>query len=204
MRFDLNSPLSSKLLVLALIMLAGGLAACTMSVSMAWDADQVSYADLATQNAQMATQLASHESMISYLATLMPRARSDSRPPTFTPTPYLPVQGTVIIEEGRCCAGGVAGDTINVAVSFRASSQQAEVTEMRVRVGGMAFNEEQMADIPWEPFARQRRYPVYVAINWAGFYISVQYRDALGNMSPVYVDDISVEGMPPTPTVSSN
>ena len=29
-----------------------------------------------------------------------------------------------------------------------------------------------------------------------GWYIAVQYRDASGNLSPVYCDDISVEGSP--------
>ncbi len=31
------------------------------------------------------------------------------------------------------------------------------------------------------------------------YFVSVQYRDANGNVSPVYCDDISVEGMPPPP-----
>jgi hypothetical protein len=39
-----------------------------------------------------------------------------------------------------------------------------------------------------------------VPINWTGFYVSVQYRDAEGNLSPVVCDDISIEGHSPTPT----
>jgi hypothetical protein len=39
-----------------------------------------------------------------------------------------------------------------------------------------------------------------VPVNWTGFYVSVQYRDADGNLSPVYDDDVSVEGQPPTLT----
>ena len=39
-----------------------------------------------------------------------------------------------------------------------------------------------------------------LALNWVGFYQRVQYRDALGNLSSVYCDDISLEGNPPPPT----
>jgi hypothetical protein len=51
----------------------------------------------------------------------------------------------------------------------------------------------------WQPFVAQVDYPFRPPINWSGFYISVQYRDELGNLSPVYCDDISVEGMPAPP-----
>ena len=142
--------------------------------------------------------------MISYLATNIPRFVPRGGVPAITPTPYLPVQGAVIIEDGRCCVMAVAGNTIQLTVTFRAFSQLAQFSEMRVRVGGMAFSEREMAAAAWEPFVRQRRYPVHVAVNWVGFYVSVQYRDAQGNMSPVYFDDISVEGMPPTPTISAD
>jgi hypothetical protein len=50
--------------------------------------------------------------------------------------------------------------------------------------------------VEWEDFAESKTYPVPVAINWTGFYLCVQYQDEHGNLSPVYQDDISVEGMP--------
>ena len=112
----------------------------------------------------------------------------------------LPVRGSVEIEGGRCCAGGLAGDTIYVDVAFEATSPVAPVAEMRVGTGGTCSNEEGLAQAQWGPFAPAKSFPVQVALNWIGFYVSVQYRDAQGNLSPVYCDDISVEGHPPAPT----
>jgi len=109
----------------------------------------------------------------------------------------FPVRGSVEIEGGGCCVGGTEGDTIDVSVTFEASSPFAEVTEMRVSES--CPTEEEMADAPWEPFVAEQTYPVKVFINWTGFYIGVQYRDAQGNLSPVYCDDISVEGHPAPP-----
>jgi hypothetical protein len=45
--------------------------------------------------------------------------------------------------------------------------------------------------------------PVHVALNWTGFYVCVQYQDEHGNVSPVYRDDISVEGVPRPPLVNA-
>jgi hypothetical protein len=53
----------------------------------------------------------------------------------------------------------------------------------------------------WEPFAPSKTFPVVVAINWVGFYISAQFQDEHGNLSPVYCDDISVEGSSRNPQV---
>jgi len=204
MRSEMKSRSARLAMKLMLVMLAGGMMACSVSVAMSQDDDDGRVEALATANSQLATRVAANEAIISYLATLIPRTSRGEQLPTFTPTPYLAVQGAVIIEEGRCCVGGVAGDMIQVGVGFRAGSPLAEITEMRVRVGSMPFNEREMAEADWEPFVRFRRYPVRVALNWVGFYVSVQYRDAQGNLSPIYHDDISVEGMPPTPTVSSD
>lgn len=160
-------------------------------------------AGLATENARQATQIAAQGTVNSYLATkvgALPRP-TETIIPTFTP--YTPVYGSIEIEDGRCCAGGIAGETITVNVAFDAASPVAQVTEMRTRAGGMCFTESEMTDDEWEPFASRKTYPVYVAINWAGFYVSVQYRDAEGNLSPVYCDDISVEGHPPPPSPQS-
>lgn len=113
-----------------------------------------------------------------------------------------PVHGTVVIEGGICCMGGQAGETLQADVSFSATSSAGGVTEMRVRTGSGCFTEAELATAAWEPFAPTKAYPVHVALNWIGFYVSVQYRDAASNLSPVFCDDISVEGMPsagPTP-----
>lgn len=111
-----------------------------------------------------------------------------------------PVRGSVEIEGGNCCVGGAAGDTIQVDVAFEAESPFAEIEAMRVLAAGRCFSESEMDQAQWEPFELHRTYPVKVVINWVGFYVSVQYRDAQGNLSPVYCDDISVEGHPPPPT----
>lgn len=110
-----------------------------------------------------------------------------------------PVTGSVVLAGGNSAAGGTAGSTIDIGVEFAASSPYGQVTEMRVRTGG-CFAEAAMTEAAWEPFAASKTIPVYVVINWVGFYVSVQYRDANGNVSPVYCDDINVEGMPAQPT----
>ncbi len=147
-----------------------------------------------------ATRVASHEMMISYLATHMPVQRITPVRPTFTPS--WPVIGMVDIEAGICCVGGTVGETIQVNVTFDASSPYAEVTEMRTRTGGLSLSENEMADAEWEPFSHSKTFFVPVFINWVGFYVNVQFRDAQGNLSAVHYDDISVEGHPPTPTLT--
>jgi hypothetical protein len=114
----------------------------------------------------------------------------------------FPLVGSVEIEEGRCCVGGTAGDTIEVQVNFSAISPLGKVEEMRVRTDGRCFTEYDIVDTGWEPLVPSKTYPVHVAINWIGFYVSVQYRDDRGNLSPVYCDDIGVEGHPPMPTIT--
>jgi hypothetical protein len=71
---------------------------------------------------------------------------------------------------------------------------------MRVRTGLTAFDELDLADTVWEPFSTTKAFEYRVPINWTGFYVTVQFRDAQGNLSPVYTSDISVEGMPAPPT----
>jgi hypothetical protein len=214
MRSNINQHSTRLVFSLALIMLAGLMVACSLSIAFDLGDDDETHQAMATPNAFLATRIAryediisyhatriaAHEDIISYLATIIPQPSRVGRPPIFTPTPYLPVQGAVIIEEGRSAVGGIAGDTIQIAIAFRASSPMAEVTHMRVLVGSGWLDEREMAYASWEPFVMQRSYPVHLALNWVGFYVSVQYRDAQGNLSPIYRDDISVEGMPPTPT----
>lgn len=153
---------------------------------------------LERSNADLATQVAHQNEIISYLATRIPSRIITPMHPTLTP--YRPVYGSVVIEGGQCCIGGLAGETIEVGVAFEATSPLAEVTEMRVRSGGLHFTEDEMAYADWEEFVPYKTFSVHVAINWIGFYVTVQYRDELGNLSLVYYDDISVEGHPATPT----
>jgi hypothetical protein len=108
-----------------------------------------------------------------------------------------PLTGSVTWEDGRCCAGGTAGETIQVRADFSSSSPHGDVVEMRVRTGSTCFTEEEMEQAAWEPFVPQRSFPFTLAINWVGFYITAQYRDLNGNLSPAFCDDISLEGMPP-------
>lgn len=111
----------------------------------------------------------------------------------------FPVQGSVEIADGGCCAGGTAGDVIEVDVAFQAASPFGDVVEMRTMTGGLCFSEEEIVAVDWQPFMTDESFPVNVAINWIGFYVTVQYRDAHGHLSTVYCDDISVEGHPATP-----
>lgn len=149
----------------------------------------------------MSTHDVRQDEMISYLATVV--GVPDRDPATLIPThtPYLPITGGILIEEGACCVGGTAGDTIEVEAVFEArNTAGVEVTEMRTLAGGLRFTETEMIEAEWEPFVPTKTFPVYVFINWVGFYICVQFRDLEGNLSNVMCDDISVEGAPPDPT----
>ncbi|MDQ3930685.1 MAG: hypothetical protein M3328_16260 [Chloroflexota bacterium] len=146
-------------------------------------------------------------------ATTAPEATSTT-PPTNTPAPLTPsadsgpgtpstspVTGSVLVEGGNSMAGGAAGKTIELSVAFNATSTAGEVTEMRVVAGSFGCSqEEDMSAATWEPFAAEKVYTTTAFINFQGWYASAQYRDAAGNVSPVYCDDISIEGMPPAPT----
>ena len=119
-----------------------------------------------------------------------------------TPTPAAgtPVTGSVQIAGGGCCIGGTEGDTLQTPVSFSATSSVGQVTQMRVLAG--CYFETDLENVEWEPFVDTKTFPVYVALNWIGFYVCAQYQDEFGNLSPVYRDDVSVEGMPRSPLVS--
>ncbi len=126
--------------------------------------------------------------------------------PTLThePGPPLPiVTGSVSLEGGSCCAGATAGQTITLHADLAARSESSRVQEMRVwqTPGCQALPDKELEKVKWEPFAESKAFPFKVPINWVGFYVSAQFRDEHGNFSPVYCDDISVEGMPPVPMV---
>lgn len=146
--------------------------------------------------AAQATQIQSQNEFLSYLATRIPPA---AHAPTTIPSPTPFVSGEVRIEDGRCCIGAVAGTSIEIEADFEATSPMAPVTEMRVRAGARPFEEGEMANAPWEPFRHEAAYLFSVPLNWVGFYVTAQFRDQRQNASAVVYDDISVEGMPPTP-----
>lgn len=154
---------------------------------------------LSTQVASQATRLADHATFIAHLATRIP-----PRPPVATgapvPTPF--VTGSVQLEEGRCCVGGMAGRPIRIRAAFQADSPQAPVIEMRLRAGVTRFTEADFTEDEWEPFSESKEFEFLVPLNWTGFTVSVQFRDARGNLSQVFADDVSVEGMPEPPTIA--
>lgn len=189
--------------LIALSAVLGLMVACSWSVTVSPDEVERTLEALAEENEEQASQISDQATWIAHLATRVGAPIATSywiMGPTPTPyrsmepTPF--VSGYVEIEDGRCCIGGGAGSTLDVRVTFWASSPVAEVTEMRVQTGGQWFDEAGLTDVPWEPYAEGRIYPVTIALNWTGFYVTVQFRDSLGNLSPVYFDDISVEGMP--------
>jgi len=110
----------------------------------------------------------------------------------------FPVTGFVKIENGREMMGGKAGTTLQVKVQFGATSPSGDVKEMRVRDFGSrrCANETEMNAAGWEPFIAEKIYKVGVALNFTSFDVSAQYRDAKGNLSPIYCADIAVEGSP--------
>jgi hypothetical protein len=195
------------LTILVTVVLTTSLFACRMPAGWGTGVSEADLAALATENGRLSSRVAALETeqaaletratsqgmFLSYLATAMPT-------PSGTGAGAAGVEGSVVIEGGTCCVGGTAGDTVDIHIACQASSPYAEVTEMRVRAGGGGpFTEVDLAEEAWVPFMTSQTVPFGVAINWVGFYVAVQFRDALGDLSPVYTDDISVEGMPPTP-----
>ena len=173
------------------------LAACQFSLQWQPDLSAVegTLSALSTQSAAQATSIASQEMLLNYLAT----HQAPIAPPISafsTPTPFRPLGGSVVIEEGRCCLGGTVGETIEMEVAFEAFSPFGEVTHMRARLAVSPFSEAEFSETEWQPFETRQTYTIRVALNWVGYHASVQFRDAAGNLSPVYHDDIAVEGHP--------
>ncbi|MCJ7708300.1 MAG: hypothetical protein MUO38_11870 [Anaerolineales bacterium] len=195
------------LTILVTVVLTTSLFACRTPAGWGSGVSEADFAALATENGRLSSRVAALETeqaalenratnqgmLLSYLATAMPT-------PSGMEAGAAGVEGSVVIEGGTCCVGGTAGDTVDIHIAYQASSPYAEVTETRVRAGGGGpFTEVDLAGEPWVPFVASQMYPFGAAINWVGFYVAVQYRDALGNLSLVYTDDISVEGSPPPP-----
>ena len=152
-------------------------------------------AALSTESVEMGTRVADQATFISHLATRGP-PRITQSVGTVQPTPYQPVRGSVEIEAGACCVGGKAGDPLEIETTFQASSPLGEVTQMRVRFGNRPFAEEELSIEEWEPFVQLKSFPIEIAMNWVGYYVSVQYMDESGQLSAIFHDDISVEGLP--------
>ncbi len=149
-----------------------------------------------TQVSAQSTQVSRQEALLHHLATSVLRLPSTPAGRA-VPTPF--VNGSLSIQGGKCCVGGIASQPLQIQVEFQALSPVAEIADMRVRTGSRAFNAEDFSNSEWEPFTAVREFTLAPPINWTGFYVSVQYRDALGNVSPVYSADISVEGVPVPP-----
>jgi hypothetical protein len=113
--------------------------------------------------------------------------------PTPTPTvkPSADITGSVLINGGNCCAGGIAGSTLTLTVAYSASSTAGEVTQLR----NVNYYDGSVSD--WRPFAATQQYTTTVFINWQGWYTCAQFRDVAGNISARVCDDIGIEGMPP-------
>jgi hypothetical protein len=109
----------------------------------------------------------------------------------------FPVAGKIQVGQGSA-VGGKAGTTIDIPVKFEATSPAAAVKEMRAKTSpiGRCLTPDEMNDAPWEPFAPSKTFTYRIALNWSTFKLHVQYRDAQGNLSPVYCGEIAVEGQP--------
>jgi uncharacterized coiled-coil protein SlyX len=150
---------------------------------------------LATQVSALATEIVQQNTSISYLATRGPAPSTSTvnLPPSIVPV----IVGGVEIEGGTCCVGGIAGEEINIRVRFTAIGLEYPTTEMRYLTGAYGLLDDQLDAAPWEPYVEVLTFSYQIPTNWTGFYVRVQYRDSFGNLSPIYTDDISVEGMPP-------
>jgi hypothetical protein len=122
--------------------------------------------------------------------------------PTISTITAFPLTGSVVIEEGRCCISGFEGDTLLAQVDFSAASPFGKVTRMRVLESYGCASIAEMESVDWEPFIPRKTLPFEVAINWVGYHVSAQFQDEHRNVSPVYCDDISVEGSPRLPIVN--
>lgn len=119
--------------------------------------------------------------------------------PDVSPVPPT-LSGSVTIEEGKEMAGDVADSPISIKVQFAATGMMGGATRMRVGAGTAGcLSESDMETQPWEQFVAEKTYTTTTSIGIKGWYVSAQYQDQAGTRSLVYCDDISVEGMPPTP-----
>jgi hypothetical protein len=202
-----------------LAVLSAGLVAITLvggcrQINMASSADSTEMSGLRTDVASMggtqsaqdtalaeqAAQLTRLSGFVSYLATSVPRITSTVGPPTITP--FTVFDGSVLLEDGRCCAGGPAGVPLILHAQIRAHSINGPVTHMRLWIGPSQASQRDLTSADWVPFSSQAEFEVVPTVNWTGFFVSVQFRDSSGAVSQVFSDDISIEGMPPGATLT--
>jgi hypothetical protein len=155
-------------------------------------------------NSYQSTQIGAQQAVLGQMTTTVGEDPGGGMDPTFTPTAYITLTPWdrpvgVMIEDGACCAGGTAGETIEVLVQFlpEQSDLIEPATEMRVITGVTNVTLADMANVPWQPVVGEASYEVYLPINWTTFWVHVQYRSADGSVSAIYSDEIGVEGMPP-------
>jgi hypothetical protein len=87
-------------------------------------------------------------------------------------------------------------------VAFQAVSSAANVAEMISRTSFTPPNAADMADRAWGLYVPMKEFDILPPLGFSTLYVAVQFRDGSGNVSPIYVDDISVEGFPPPPTAA--
>lgn len=105
-----------------------------------------------------------------------------------------PLKGSVRIQAGRMI-GGIERKPMDIPVEFQATSPFAPVTEMRV--ANECVEKDQMDSLAWGPYAPRKIFSYTPpGFNFFWFKVAVQFRDAKGNLSPIYCDAITVEGMP--------
>jgi hypothetical protein len=154
---------------------------------------QATIQSLQTEVSSQSTEISLHLEYLSYLATRVPPPLSS---PASTPIPTPFVVGSVGIAGGTCCLSAIAGQSVRIPVAFQASSPAAPISDFRVRAGLSPFDESDLSATEWQPFTAGRDFEYIPPLNWSAFYVTVQFRDALGNLSPVYSTHLSVEGRP--------
>lgn len=189
-------------LVIVIVLLVSVQVACSLLSSPQGEDELLS--ELATVQAEQATKIAKQDELLSYLFTEMPRNTPDPRGPvTPVPTEFSPVVGSVVINEDRCCVGGAVGETVELNIQFDAMSPSGDITHMRYKTGLMVADKQQLQQEEWQVYreAVVEEFEITTS-NWVGFWVTVQYMDAEGNVSPLFVDDISIEGHQEQPTAS--
>jgi hypothetical protein len=112
---------------------------------------------------------------------------------------FRSVTGSIKIKGSQCCVAGPVGKTMTVPVTFSATSQHGQVTEMRLGVGGCGTGQQAAVSSDWEPLVAQRDLPVTPSPMLATLSVAVQYRDVAGNVSVVACDWVMVEGVQSVP-----
>jgi hypothetical protein len=119
-----------------------------------------------------------------------------------TPTMWDMVRGTVLIEDGRCCAGGEVGEQLVLEVQLLAIGNHGKITHIRYLSGAGPFTRVDFDGVAFIPYRERITVETRVTVNWVGFWVGVQFLDEHGNLSGIFNDDISIEGWQPQLTNS--